>query len=70
MESSARFPEIDTTDKLKLGENNQYKHNERSTVTWLKVFDAWLAERSEVRKLEDIPEDELHAFFVMIRKQR
>ena len=28
--------------------------------TWDKVFDLWRAERSEARKLEEIPEDELY----------
>jgi len=52
MESSARFPEIDATDLLKMRENNQSKNNERSTKGWVKVFDLWRAEGSEVRKLE------------------
>jgi len=41
-------------------ENNQSKNTQRSTKTWDKVFDLWRAERSEVRKLEEIPEDQLY----------
>ena len=52
MESSARFPEIDTSDLHKMRENNQNKNTERSTKNWVKVFDLWCAEQSEVRKLE------------------
>ena len=59
MESSARFPEIDATDLLEMWENNQNKNTQRSTKNWVKVFDLWRAERSEVRKLEEIPEHEL-----------
>jgi uncharacterized protein YjiS (DUF1127 family) len=73
MESSARFPEIEATDLLKMRENNQNKNTQRSTNTWVKVFDLWRAERSEVRKLEEIPEDELDdilcRFYAEIRKQ-
>jgi len=57
MESSARFPEIDATDLLRMRENNQYMNTQRSTKTWVKVFDLWRAEGREVRKLEEIPED-------------
>ena len=49
MESSARFPEIEATDLLEMRENNQNKNTQRSTKTWIKVFDLWRAERSEVR---------------------
>ena len=52
MESSVRFPEIDATDLLEMRENNQNKNTERSTKKWVKLFDLWCAERSEVRKLE------------------
>ena len=48
MESSARFPEIDATDLLEMRENNQNKNTERSITNWVKVFDLWRAERSEV----------------------
>ena len=45
----------------------------KSTKTWIKVFDMWCGERSEVRKLEDIPEDELDdvlgRFYAEIRKR-
>ena len=51
MEFSARFPEIDATDLLETREDNQNKNTERSTKNWVKVFDLWRAERSEVRKL-------------------
>jgi len=73
MESLARFPEIDATDLLEMRENNQNKNTQRSTKTWVKVFDLWRADRSEVRKLEEIPEDELDdvlcRFYAEIRKQ-
>ena len=52
MESSARFPEINATDLLETRENNQNKNTDRSTKNWVKVFELWRAERSEVRKLE------------------
>ena len=39
-------------------ENNQNK-NTQSTKNWVKVFDLWRAERCEVGKLEEIPEQEL-----------
>ena len=32
--------------------HNQNKNTERSAKNWVKVFDLWRAERSEVRKLE------------------
>ena len=51
-ESSARYPEIDPTDLLEMTENNHNNNTQRSTKTWVKVFDLWRAERSEVRKLE------------------
>jgi len=73
MESSARFLEIEATDLLEMRENNQNKNTQRSTNTWVKVFDLWRAQRSEVRKLEEIPEDELDdilcRFYAEIRKQ-
>ena len=59
MRSSARFREIDATDLLEMRENNQNKNTQRSTKNWVKVFDLWRAERSEVRKLEEIPKHEL-----------
>ena len=59
MESSARFSEIDATDLLEMRENNQSKNTQRSTKKSVKVFDLWRAERSEVRKLEEIPEHAL-----------
>ena len=62
MESSARFPERDATDLLEMRENNQSKNTQRSKKTWIKVFDLWRAERSDVRKLEEIPENELDDF--------
>lgn len=49
MESSARLPEIDTTDLFEIRENNQNKNTQRSRQAWIKVFDQWRAERSEVR---------------------
>ena len=55
MESSATFPEIVATDLLEMREN-QNKNTQRSTKKWVKVSDLWRAERSEVRKLEEIPE--------------
>ena len=55
IESSA---EIDATDLLEMRENNQNKNTHRSRKTWIKVFDLWHAKRSELRKLEEIPEDE------------
>ena len=66
MESSARFPQIDATDLLEMRENNQNKNTQRSTKKWVKVFDLWRAERSEVRKLEDIPEHELEDVLWML----
>ena len=59
MDSSARFPEIDAIDLLEMRANNQNKNTQKSTKKWVKVFDLWRAERSEVRKLEEIPEHEL-----------
>ena len=44
MESSVRFPEIDTSDLHEMRENNQNKNTERSTKNWVKVFDLWHAE--------------------------
>ena len=46
MEPSARFPELDATDLLKMRENNQNKNTERSTKNWVKLFDLGHAERS------------------------
>ena len=54
MESSASFPETDATDSLKTRKNNQIKNTQRSRKTWIKVFDLWHAEQSEVRKLDEI----------------
>jgi len=69
----SRFPEIDATDLHETRENNQKKNTQRSTKTRVKVFDLWRAERSELRKLEEIPEDEnddvLCRFYAEIRKQ-
>ena len=45
MDSSARFREIDATDLLEVRENNQSKNTQRSTGTWVKVFDLWRAEQ-------------------------
>jgi len=59
MESSARFPEMDATYLLEIREDNQDKNTQRSAKTWVKVFDPSRTEVSEVRKLEEIPEDEL-----------
>ena len=73
MESSARFPKIDATDLLEIRASNQSKNNQRSRKTWIKVLDLWRAERSKERKLEEIPEHELHdllgRFYAEIRKQ-
>ena len=73
MESSARFPEVDATDLLEMRENNQNKNTQWSRKTLVKVFDLWRAERSEVRKLEEIPKHELDdvlcQFYAEIRKQ-
>jgi len=70
MVSSARFPEIDATDLLEIRENNQNKNLQRSTKTWVKVFDLW---QGEVRKVEEILEDELDdvlcRFYAEIRRQ-
>ena len=66
IESSARFPEIDATDLLEMRENNQKKNIQRSTKNWVKVFDLWHAERSEVRKLEEIPEHKLDNILWML----
>ena len=66
MEFSARFPQIDATDLLEIRENNQNTNTQRSTKKWVKVFDLWRAERSEVRKLEDIPEHELEDVLWML----
>ena len=54
MEPSARFPEIDATDLFEMRENNQNKNTQRSTKYWVKAFDLWRAEESEVRKPEEI----------------
>ena len=54
-------------------ENNQNKNTQRSRETWIEVFDLCLVKRSEVRKLEEIPENEpddvLYRFYAEIRKQ-
>ena len=60
MESSASFPEIDATGLLKMRENTQNNNTQRSRKTWIKVFDLRRAGRSEARKLEEIPEQELN----------
>ena len=39
IESSARFPEIDTADSLEMRENNQNKNTQSSRKTWNKMFD-------------------------------
>ena len=47
-------------------ENNQNKNTQRSTKNSVKVFDLWRAERSEVRKLEEIPKHEFDDVLWMI----
>ncbi|KAL9969542.1 hypothetical protein ACROYT_G021767 [Oculina patagonica] len=70
---ATRFPEIGPTDLVEMRENNQNKNTQKSTNNWVKVFDLWRTERSELRKLEDIPEDELDdvlcQFYAKIRKK-
>ena len=75
MESQlAGLSEIDASDLLEMRENNQNKNTQRSRKKWIKVFALWRAERSEVRKLEEIPEHEpdevLCRFYPEIRKQK
>lgn len=69
-ESSDKLPEIDVTDSLEMRENNHNKNTQRSTKTCMRYL--WRAERSEVRKLEEILEDELDdllsRFYAEIRK--
>ena len=72
MEPTARFAEVDVGQLDEMRSNNSNKNTQKSTKTWMKVFDLWRAERSEARKLEDIPEDELDfvlcRFYAEIRK--
>ena len=72
-EIGGRFPNIEGDDLEKMRLANQNKNIQKSTSTWLNVFNSWKIARGEERLLEDIPLEELDAvlckFFAEVRKK-
>ena len=59
-------------DLQRLKDKNKNQNTAKSTVTWIKRFEAWRKVKEITRELENIPEDELdtvlQSFFGEIRK--
>ena len=70
--STSAFALTTENDLKRLKDKNKNKNTIRSTVTWIKRFEAWRKERGINNELENIPENELdnvlQSFFAEIRK--
>jgi len=67
------FAVTSTSELIQLQEKNYNKNTMKSTVTWLNRFDRWQIVRGILRKLKDIPQQELDTvlqqFFAELQKR-